>query len=790
MNPEEKTMFNRIILLINEKKYDEAESQLNIITSSENYSEEAISYAYCLIGYVHTCWDNKDKKQHHAKRMLLNCINSNYPVPRAYSLYADQEKDENIAINYLRIGLSKFPEDPDIYLGLLEHCRKSDAIAYINEIENKNIMNIALLNKAIELLILETNWEKSQVFLEKLIKQTDIDDYDSLYYEMLYSFSLVITGKDIEDAKERFLAIIEKDLSNDLKYAPYMGYIWCCTRIGLTEEVVKFFDKIPFSNGLEDLNDGPWCIIKIDFKNIYECIFSEMTTVIGNDKNRMLRLAALEAYYLYKPSESFDIYRYEKKHLVALKRFLKIEPQNLDVAYAIFNMQKKYRLFFDAYKTYIAMLRKYLNPEEKCIWDIDFLDECSTEDIEQIYQDILITLKSNIDIDLDRFISVVFDSIVEYLYNSKDSEKYKKICALADEINNYYLEKSNMIFEVAYSYAELDNTSKIAERLYLFLLKTQPSSAVLNNLGVIYEKRNELQKAKEYFIKANKQDENNEKAVQNLRRVDLTIKKSEKVLNNLKKESAWFLGRLSKVYEAASISGELICTYKDRPAILSVSPLKANEIFDKMCKLGYLTKKKQDNALSQTRYLINPLVKQYLLLENERINENKFYEAVGERLNIDEVKKIGYTKDLQDLINNITNNDLRDILLRDVKECAISLVTGQYKASIVLCGSIIEAILVDRIERKGITRFDIGTLLHKKPKIKAVNEMDLNELLELAKAEKIVDIEEYHLSSYARSYRNIIHPSCEVRKNFDVNENTAKLMWVVLLAIINELLND
>lgn len=579
----------------------------------------------------------------------------------------------------------------------------------------------------------------------------------------------MILEKDIEDTKRRFLKIIEDDLSNNLKYAPYMGYIWCCVKMNLIEEVVKYFDKIPFSNGLEDLNDGPWCIVEIEFKNIYERIFGEMATIMRSDKQKMLRLAALEAYYLYIPSESFDIFRYGKKHLTALKRYLKTDTGNLDVACAIFNMQKHFHLFFDAYKTYIAMLCEYLNPEEKFNYGIDFFDECSPADTEQIYQDILITLKANIDMDLDRFVSGVFDNTVDFLNKSSDEEKVKKICAIADALDNYYLEKSQKLFEVAYSYAELDNKSKKAERLYLLLLKAQPqSSAELNNLGVIYERRNELQKAKEYYTKAYETDGTNDKAFDNLQQVNLVIKESEKALNNLERETAWFLGQLSKVYEAASASGELICTYRDRPSILSVSPQKADEIFDKMCKCGYLSKKTQGNSQSPNKYIINSLVNEYLWRENERINENKLYESLGQRLNIDEIKKIGYTKNLQDLISNISNANLRDILLRDVRECAISLITNQYKSCIVICGSIIEAILVDRIEDRGLSKYDIGTLLHKKPQRKAVKEMDLNELLELAKAEKIVDIEEYHLSNYVRSYRNIIHPSCEVRKNYDV----------------------
>lgn len=365
-------------------------------------------------------------------------------------------------------------------------------------------------------------------------------------------------------------------------------------------------------------------------------------------------------------------------------------------------MQKHYRLFFDTYKTYIAMLCEYLKPEEKYIDDIDFFDEVSPAEIEQIYQDILSTLTSHLDMDFDRFVSGVFDHIIDYLFNSSFKEKYEKIYALANALGNYYLEKSEKLFEIAYSYAEIDNTSKKAERLYLLILNAQHEScAVSNNLGVIYENRNELQKAKEYFVKAYELDSSNEKYSKNLQRVSLAIKESEKVLITVQKENAWFLGRLFKVYEAASALGELICTYKDRPIILSVSPQKADELFDKMCKCGYLTKITQANSQAPNKYIINQHVKEYLWRENERIKENEFYESLGQRLNVDEIKKIGYTKNLQDLISNISNVDLRDILLRDVRECAISLLTNQYKSCIVICGSIIEAILVARIEDRG-----------------------------------------------------------------------------------------
>ena len=72
-------------------------------------------------------------------------------------------------------------------------------------------------------------------------------------------------------------------------------------------------------------------------------------------------------------------------------------------------------------------------------------------------------------------------------------------------VSNSNLEIAKVLFEVAYSYSELGNINK-AEEIYLRLLENNHTSSVLNNLGVIYENKNEFEKAKEYFDKALKDD--------------------------------------------------------------------------------------------------------------------------------------------------------------------------------------------------------------------------------------------------------------------------------------------
>ena len=92
-------MFEQIIEQIKNKEYDGAISELKPFCQNEDAKVK--SRANYLLGYINTCWDYKDKKKREAERHLYFNLNSEYPHPFAYILYADVLEDKNIAINYL-----------------------------------------------------------------------------------------------------------------------------------------------------------------------------------------------------------------------------------------------------------------------------------------------------------------------------------------------------------------------------------------------------------------------------------------------------------------------------------------------------------------------------------------------------------------------------------------------------------------------------------------------------------------------------------------------------------------
>ena len=173
----------------------------------------------------------------------------------------------------------------------------------------------------------------------------------------------------------------------------------------------------------------------------------------------------------------------------------------------------------------------------------------------------------------------------------------------------------------------------------------------------------------------------------------------------------------------------------------------------------------------------------------KREKENIKIQSICKNLNLDKLEEIGYDKDLQEKLNKISDVELKEILLRDLKECAYSVLLEQNKSAIIISGSIIEAILIYKIKSEGIEEYDlIGLRNRKKTCVKSIDSMVLDELLYVANKLKLLSDTNYYLSHFSREYRNVIHPNKEIRNKMEINKENANLMWKILKEIIYELL--
>jgi hypothetical protein len=133
--------------------------------------------------------------------------------------------------------------------------------------------------------------------------------------------------------------------------------------------------------------------------------------------------------------------------------------------------------------------------------------------------------------------------------------------------------------------------------------------------------------------------------------------------------------------------------------------------------------------------------------------------------------------DSQELFRFISKPEIKTHLQADLDELHGCMKSGLWKASIVLVGSLIEAVLYYHIEQTDSIRNSIPRF--------AQRHIGLNDLLQWAREHKVIDDGLFRLSEPIRDYRNLIHPRVQQRIGIQVTENLVQIGYNVLLEIIH-----
>ena len=132
----------------------------------------------------------------------------------------------------------------------------------------------------------------------------------------------------------------------------------------------------------------------------------------------------------------------------------------------------------------------------------------------------------------------------------------------------------------------------------------------------------------------------------------------------------------------------------------------------------------------------------------------------------------------------VSDADLRKILERDYQEIQKSMISANWKSTIILSGGAIEAILLDLVLKNAKAVKNCIKIPTGKPK---PNDWSLNDLIEISLDTKLVGGEIGRLTHSVRQYRNLIHPAVELREKMKVEPEEAKIAVEVLNILIREL---
>lgn len=139
-------------------------------------------------------------------------------------------------------------------------------------------------------------------------------------------------------------------------------------------------------------------------------------------------------------------------------------------------------------------------------------------------------------------------------------------------------------------------------------------------------------------------------------------------------------------------------------------------------------------------------------------------------------RRVQDSKELQ--LGFLENEDLKRLITEDFAEARRSFRSRNYKATILLCGSVAEAILTAVIDRAGLPGISTNRLYQ---------DFNLSDLIETAREHGLIrDRTLLLLLEPLRHYRNLIHPGVQMRKSLSPDSSKAG----IALEIINLLVKD
>ena len=149
--------------------------------------------------------------------------------------------------------------------------------------------------------------------------------------------------------------------------------------------------------------------------------------------------------------------------------------------------------------------------------------------------------------------------------------------------------------------------------------------------------------------------------------------------------------------------------------------------------------------------------------------------------------------EIEEKFNFIEDKELKKILVRDFCELEICKIRGLNKSTLVICGSIIEALLIDQICKEDNllqAQENFNDIIRQKRSDridKLPQEWYFAEIIDVCENLNLISNESKRDSWRINEYRQIIHPMNEISQNKKITPELAEISYNILLLIIKDI---
>ncbi|MCX4253741.1 MAG: tetratricopeptide repeat protein [Bacilli bacterium] len=751
---------------ISKKDFNNLENEL--LESFRNTRD--LKYKY----FLGICYSEQYTRYDEAVTIFKELMNTDFKQPYMYLFVAKRAKTNIESCKIIKEGIKNFNTNKSLKSELLFYLEGEKKEKYFKQLKNEIKLTFSLTIEMVSYFYEKQNFQKAlelikRINIENSPNKTDIqflnivvrylskekidsDTIDNFTVSDDNSFLGMIVRLieiDTEDNSDK-----AKELIQQLTYMPELDN--------------PFLEIINFSN-----SHHSYFLIDKLFYSLLDKLIEKQT---DENSKRKIELIGIFQKLVWEDEEK-PITRTE------LREFLKIINEEIKEN----NDKSLYLNLMDIYHR-LGNNKKYFDTYIKALdnfKDIEYinLSNFNVSELEYAKNHVINTIKIY-DFNSNRY-QYLIENLVEELHKN---QKYSDIVKLMDAIDYKKLDYIKFGFEIAYAFNKNDRTD-LAKEIYENYITVYPNSdAAINNLGVIYKKEKNYEKALECYIRAESISHNDiysnniTSCKELIEQLDKEKELENKALEFFKEENIWIIDRIKSFYEEADENGNVICPYKKLPIIFKCHEGKSQDVLKQMLEKGYLFRNKNHNYdTTASVYKINysiknriqEIEKEYMLINSLTNNLNDF--------TIENLANIEYNKIIIKL-GSIKQKNIRNIFIRDYNELVFNYLTNQQKTVVLMSGTLVELLLLFILNKKKIVKYKVGS----KQRDKKITEMDITEMLEVCDKEKFVQNTPKKFMDGLKNFRNFIHPGKELReKNLELDKSTVELSfnivnWLIL----------
>ena len=203
------------------------------------------------------------------------------------------------------------------------------------------------------------------------------------------------------------------------------------------------------------------------------------------------------------------------------------------------------------------------------------------------------------------------------------------------------------------------------------------------------------------------------------------------------------------------------------------SDLIVGKVLDALLEYAQVIEKPVDEDIKAAKQTIARLTGQAEIKPKTELTEDEFLNQSFNKL---------------DLSKLYLDNFLHKVINQRVDEIQKSLIARAPLATIFLCGSTLEGLLLD-VGTKQPQRFNTAQSAPKDKdgKVRQLHDWSLESLVNVAHELGMLSLDTKKYGHTLKDFRNYIHPRQQALQGFSPDEHTAKITWQVLQAAIADL---